>query len=370
MLIEAVELYRVRMPLVYPFRTAFGDYGEVESVLARLMSAGQWGWGETAPWQAPAYSPEWAAGVFSLLRDWLAPRLLGQDITSGAQIQDLLSPVKGNPFAKAALDLAWWDLHARQLGQPLWRVLGGQSDLIDVGADFGVMDNVPQLLEAIGEAVQAGFTRIKLKVRPGWELDMLTAVRQAYPDERFHVDCNSAYRLADIEMLLALDRFDLAMVEQPLAHDDLHDHALLQRRLRTPICLDESITSPAKVRHAIETQACGWINIKPGRVGGLTPALEIHNLCQAAGIPVWIGGMLESAVGAAHCTALATLPNVGYPSDIFPSSRFYHLDLAAPEVMLAGPGQIRATDQPGIGCEPRPAQLAALQLESAAFGPL
>ena len=336
MIIDAVDLYRVRLPLVYPFRTAFGDYGEIESVLVRLTSGGHSGWGETAPWQAPAYSPEWAAGVVLLLRDWLAPRLLGRDITSGQQLQAALSLIKGNPFAKAGLDLAWWDLHARQAGRPLWQVLGGQSDLVAVGADFGVMDSLDQLLEAIASAVQAGFQRVKLKVRPGWELDMLRA----------------------------LDDYDLAMIEQPLAHDDLHDHARLQRALRTPVCLDESITSPAKAAQAVELGACRWINIKPGRVGGLTPAVEIHNLCQAAGVPVWIGGMLESAVGAAHCTALATLPNVAYPSDIFPSSRFFETDLAAPEVTLAGPGQVRATALPGIGCEPRPELLAALQVET------
>jgi o-succinylbenzoate synthase len=363
MRIDTIALHRVRMPLVAPFRTAFGDTAAIESVLVRIASGGLSGWGETCPWAAPAYSPEWAAGAFALLRDWLAPRLLGKDIASGEHLQRELAPFKGNPFAKAGLDLAWWDLHARQLNRPLWDVIGGRSDTVEVGADFGVMDSLDLLLEAIRGAVAAGFKRIKLKYRPGWELDMVAAVRRAFPDTVFHVDCNSAYTLRDAGMLQALDDFNLAMIEQPLAHDDLHDHAALQAMLRTPICLDESICSAEKARQAIALKACGWINIKPGRVGGITPALAIHELCRQAGVPVWIGGMLESAVGSAHCLALAALPNVRYPSDVFPSPRFYARDLAEPELALAGPSRMRAFPGPGIGCAPRPDALSASALE-------
>jgi O-succinylbenzoate synthase len=236
---------------------------------------------------------------------------------------------------------------------------------VEVGADFGVMETVDALLQEIANAVEAGFKRVKLKYRPGWELEMIRAVRRAFADAVFHIDCNSAYSLSDAPMLQALDDYHLAMIEQPLAHDDLLDHAKLQRLLRTPICLDESINSPAKAAQAIEIKACGWVNIKPGRVGGITNAIKIHDLCQEADIPVWIGGMLESAVGAAHCLALATLPNVRYPSDIFPSRRFYERDLGEPQLFLTGPSLMRASSQPGIGCEPLPESLARQTVEAA-----
>jgi O-succinylbenzoate synthase len=367
MRIDSLDLYRVAMPLVYPFRTAFGNDECIESLLVRMGSGEQCGWGESAPWRLPAYSAEWAAGAYLLLREVLAPLLLGQEIASGEELQERLSGVKGNNFAKAALDTAWWDLEAQRQGRPLWQVLGGVSPTVDVGADFGIMESVDLLLETIAGAVQAGFKRIKLKYRPGWEVEMLEAVRSAFPDTVFHVDCNSAYRLADLPMLLELDRFHLAMVEQPLAPDDLLDHAELQRQLRTPICLDESITSPEKARQAIQIGACGWINIKPGRVGGLTPALAIHHVCAQAGLPCWIGGMLESAVGAAHCLALATLPNIKYPSDIFPTQRFYTQDLSEPEVVLSGPSQLTASASPGIGAAPHPDRLRERTLESASL---
>ena len=367
MRIDAIDIYRVSMPLVYPFRTAFGNDAVIESLLVRIQSGQAYGWGEATPWQTPGYSAEFAGGAFLVLRDFLAPHLIGQELASGADVQRLMTHIKGNPFAKAALDLAWWDLSARMQGQPLWRLLGGQRQSVDVGADFGIMDRVDDLLQTLEEAVRAGFKRIKLKYRPGWDLDMITAVRLRFPDPVIHVDCNSAYTLADRDNLKRLDPFKLAMIEQPLMHDDLLDHATLQAQLKTPICLDESITSLDKARQAIEIKACGWINIKPGRVGGLTNAVAIHNYCQQAGIPCWVGGMLESAVGASHCRALATLPNFTYPADVFPSERFYVPDLAEPAMVLSGPSQMRAPDTPGCGAEPNAARLAKQTLEHAAL---
>ncbi|HEY3415532.1 MAG TPA: o-succinylbenzoate synthase [Armatimonadota bacterium] len=365
MRIDAIALYRVAMPLVYPFATAYGSDDAIESVLVRLTSGGVEGWGESSPMRNPHYSPEWAAGIFLLLREVLAPRLLGEEIATGAELQARLGAVKGNFFAKAALDTAWWDLHARLRGEPLWQTLGGGSPTVTVGADFGVMDTLDMLVRAIGTAVDAGFQRVKLKFRPGWDLEMVRTVRAAFPDTVFHVDCNSGYRLADLPIFQQLDRYNLAMIEQPLMYDDLLDTAALQREIATPICLDESITSVDKARQAIEIGACRWVNIKPGRVGGLTPALAIHNLCADAGIPCWIGGMLESAVGASHCLALATLPNIKYPSDVFPSSRFYREDLATPEIALSSPSHITASSAPGIGVEPHPERLAACTVENA-----
>ncbi|MDD5705008.1 MAG: o-succinylbenzoate synthase [Kiritimatiellae bacterium] len=367
MRIDSIEIRRVSMPLVYPFRTAFGNDAVIESILVCLRSGKVCGWGEATPWQTPGYSPEFAAGAFLALREFLAPRLIGQDVRTGADLQRLLAHVKGNNFAKAALDLAWWDLAARLQAKPLWRLLGGVSPTVDVGADFGIMESVEDLLRTIEGAVHAGFKRIKLKYRPGWDLAMVAAVRQRFPTQVFHVDCNSAYTLADVEMFKQLDRFGLAMIEQPLMHDDLLDHAALQAQLKTPICLDESISSADKARQAIAIKACGWINIKPGRVGGLTNAVAIHNLCQQAGIPCWVGGMLESAVGASHCLALATLPNFKYPADVFPSERFFAPDLSEPPMALCAPSRMRAPATPGCGAEPNADRLEKQTLDLAVW---
>lgn len=365
MRIDRVELFHVAMPLISPWRTAYGEDDVIESVLVRLTSGEHTGWGETSPLAAPGYSPEWAGGVFHTLHTWLAPQIIGQDITTGQELQSKLSWVKGNLFAKAGLDLAWWDLHARMLGQPLYRLLGGTNPVVVVGADFGVADSIPALIADIRAAVAQGFRRIKLKFRPGWDVPMVRAVRESFPDLVFHIDCNSGYRLSDLPLFQSLDVFNLAMIEQPLAHDDLVDHAALQRHIRTPICLDESITSLDRTRQALELKSCRYVNIKPGRVGGLTNAVAIHDLCVSQKIPCWVGGMLESAVGAAHCVALATLPGFTYPADIFPSRRFYHEDLGAPEITLAAPSQVHALDLPGIGTSPNPERLAARTLNDA-----
>jgi o-succinylbenzoate synthase len=363
MRIDAIELIRVAMPLVYPFRTAFGNDETVESLLVRLSSGGESGWGEAAPWKNPAYSPECAATQFIMARDFMAPFLLGQDVASGGELQERLGGIKGNPFAKAGFDLAWWDLYAKQLARPLHEILGGESGPVDVGADFGIMESVELLIETMTEALAQGYKRVKLKYRPGWDLDMIGAVRKAFPDTIIHVDCNSAYTLDDLEMFRELDHYGLAMIEQPLSHDDLIDHATLQAALETPICLDESITSAAKARKAIAIGACGWINIKPGRVGGITEAVAIHDLAQEAEIPCWVGGMLESAIGARHCLALATLPNMHYPSDIFPTDRFYARDVATPPMTHCAPSQFAPLADPGIATEPDPEMIEQCTVE-------
>ena len=357
MRIERIELFHVAMPLVRPFRTSLGAWDTVESVLVKMTSGGLSGWGESAPGSVPDYCPEYAAGAFALIRDVLAPRLLGGDLASGEQLQQALAGIRGNRFAKAALDLAWWDLHARRLDRPLWKLLGGQSPTVRVGADLGVQDSLERLGELVDAAVADGFPRLKLKIEPGRDVDVVAAVRETHPDLTVHVDGNSAYSLADVDLFRRLDDFGLAMIEQPLANDDLIDHAELRRQVRTPICLDESIDSPAAAAKAIRIGACDWINIKHGRVGGVTAALAIHDLCRAAGVGNWIGGMLESAVGQAFATALATLDNVRYPSDIFPSSRFYAADLGDPPLVLAGAGLAAAAEAPGIAAAPHPARL-------------
>jgi len=364
--IQSIELHHVSMDLIYPFRTAFSDATAIESVLVRMVGERSYGWGETAPWGSPLYSGEWAAGAFLAMRDWLAPQLVGRDISSGDQLQAALAPVKGNYFAKAGLDTAWWDLRARHQRVPLWRLVGGRSNLVDVGADIGVMHSMDALIGEMEKAVQAGFKRVKLKYRPGWEIEMIAAVRERFPDTVVHVDCNSAYTLDDLPMLRELDGYGLAMIEQPLAHDDLIDHARLQNQIDTPVCLDESIVSVSKARQAIELDACRWVNIKVGRTGGLTNAIAIHDLCREKGVPCWVGGMLESAIGQSHSMALATLPNMRYPADIFPSSRFYTPDLGEPEIDLCAPSQVRATAAPGIGREPDRGRLERLTIQKAA----
>lgn len=334
MKIDRIALYHVAMPLISPWRTAYGEDADSHSVLCRMSSGSVEAWGESAPLAAPCYSPEWAGGVFATVRDWLAPALMHQDITSGADLQNRLAVYKGNPFAKGLLDNTWWNLHARIQGIPLHRALGATRDTVPVGADFGVLDSVDELLTAIGGAVERKFPRIKLKYRPGWDLDMLRRVRKHFPREVFHIDCNSGYRLADLPMFKEIDEFRLAMIEQPLNHDDLVDHAALQAQIKTPICLDESICHIGRMQHAIALSSCQYVNIKPGRVGGLTNAVAIHDLCKDAGIPCWVGGMLESANGAGLCVALSMLDNFTYPADIFPSQRFFHEDMCIPEVEL------------------------------------
>ena len=369
--IDRIDLFHVAMPLIYPWRTAYGEDAAIHSVLCRMASGSLAGWGESSPLAAPCYSAEWGGGIFAVLKEWLAPAIVGQSVDSADDLQRRLSHYKGNPFAKAALDTAWWSLHSQRTGKPLHELLGETAGCqprseVPVGADFGVMDQVDELLAAIAPAVEQGFPRVKLKFRPGWDLPMLRAVRKAFPRQTFHIDCNSGYQLSDLPLFSEVDELNLAMIEQPLAHDDLLDHASLQAQIRTPVCLDESIVGTRQTEQAIRLKSCRYVNIKPGRVGGLTVAVKIHNLCQAAGIPCWVGGMLESAIGSSHCVALAMLPNFTYPADIFPSARFYHEDLADEPLEL-----VRTSEgQPGVAPfgrlpEPHPQRLAKVTVQRA-----
>lgn len=336
------------MPLIYPWKTAYGEDAAIHSVLCRMTSGSVDAWGESAPFAAPCYSPEWAGGIFAINREWLGPAVVGQEIDSGEQLQQKLNLFKGNPFAKAVLDTAWWALQSKLTGQPLHRLLGANRDIAPVGADFGVMDSTDDLVTSIGQAVDDRFPRTKLKFRPGWDNDMLAIVRREFPDHTIHIDCNSGYRLADVDLFRKADEFNLAMIEQPLQHDDLVDHAELARTIQTPVCLDESLTTPRRARQAAELKSCRYFNIKPGRVGGLTNAKQIHDIGRDAGIPCWVGGMLESSCGAGFCAALAMLDNNSYPADIFPSSKFYVEDLSDPPCELtrdeSGVPSVRAPD--------------------------
>lgn len=363
--IDKIELFHVAMPMKAVWRTAFSEEHAIESIIVRLVADGVEGWGETAPYRTPQFSPEWADGAFGVMRDCLGPQLLGEYIDSGEALQKRLAPFKGNYFAKAGLDNAWWDAAARKEGAPLWQMIGGQGPVVTVGADISVQDSIPKLLHDVSDAQDAGFQRIKLKFRAESGVDMVKQVRKTFPDAVIHIDCNSGFSRQDLPLFRALDQCGLSMIEQPLAYDDLLDHAWLQSQLSTPICLDESIISVDRARKAIDIDACRWVNIKPGRVGGLTNAIAIHDLCAERGVPCWVGGMLESAIGQGPALALATLTNIAYPSDVFPSDRLYKHDLAEPEIVLSAPSEIRAPDAPGHGHRPHPERLAACTIKSA-----
>lgn len=327
---ERLEIRYISLPLIYPWRTAYGSDDAVDSVLVHVHSGGYDAWAETTPLRAPFYSPEFTLGVYSLISTMLAPLLIGQEFDSPEELLVKLRPFKGNPFAKAGLETAWWTLQAKMESRPLHELLGGSSRNVDAGADFGIQDSIDMLLAKIQAVVDRGFKRIKLKYGPGWDLDMLKAVRTTFPRQAFQIDCNSAYTLEHLAMFREIDKLGLAMIEQPLYYNDLLDHAELQKQLETPICLDESIKSVRDLEWAIRLKSCRILNIKPGRVGGLSAAVALHNMARDAGIPCWVGSMLESAVGIGALIELATLPNFTYPNDLFPSENFYTQDVTEP----------------------------------------
>jgi len=330
MKIDEIHLYHVAMPLIDPWITAYGADYDTHSILIKLISGNNLAWAETCSLELPTYSSESANSVFYNLSEVFSPKILGNDYESSDQLNNDLKIYKGNPFAKAGLDIGWWCLLSQENNLPLHDLIGGKRKEVVAGADFGVEDSIDILIEKIQVAVDNSAPRVKLKVRKGWDLEVLKAVKSTFPDTLFHIDCNSGYTLEDIDFFKAIDDFGLAFIEQPLSNDDILDHSKLSRSIETPICLDESISSVDRARQAIEIGACKYINIKPGRVGGITNSLKINEISEEAGIPVWIGGMLESALGVAICIELATLDNFTYPGDLFPSSRFYSNDLFEP----------------------------------------
>ena len=367
MRIDRLDVYHVAMPLVYPWRTAYGEDVAVHSVLVRATSGEFFAWSESAPLYAPTYLTESAGGVFYHVSEIFGPHIIGREYGTADALNQRLSVFKGNPFAKAAIEIAWWTLKTKITGKPLHRLLGGRTREVAAGADFGIQDSIDMLLGNIQGAVDAGFPRVKLKAARGWDLEMLRAVRGAFPDTTFHIDCNSGYTLDDLPLFKEIDKLGLAFIEQPLGYADILDHAELARQIETPICLDESIVGVRVTEQALQVGACSYVNIKAGRVGGLANAVAIHDLCRDAGVPVWIGCMLESAVGAAICVELATLDNVAYPGDLFPSSRFYERDLGAPDLALTE----RCTFEPFAGPlpEPHPERLAEFTVDKATVLP-
>ncbi len=352
MRIDRLEIFHVRLPLIYPWRTAYGEDADIHSVLFRMVSGDHEGWGETTPFAAPTYSPETASTVFVLNQEVFGPALVGREFDTAEELLHALRWFKGNPFAKAGPESAWWDLKARMEGVPLGRLLGAERDRVEAGSDFGVQDSLDMLLEKIQGAVDRGFERTKLKVRPGWDLEMLRVVREAFPRHVFHIDCNAGYSLDDLPFFRAVDRLGLAMIEQPLFHRDLHEHAELQRQLETPVCLDESVTSVRDFELALRLGSCRYLNIKIGRVGGLSVAKALHDRARDAGIPCWIGGMLESGIGAGLSVELAGLSNFTYPGDLFPSDFFYRQDLTEPPLVLNPDCTLSLSTVPGTPHRP------------------
>lgn len=359
--LRELEVRHVAMPLKEPWRVSVSEEAEIETVLVCLRAEDGEAWAEAAPHVLPQYCPDWAGASAALLPK-IAPLVFTQELDDVAELQRRLGMFRGNMFAKACLDMAWWTLAAKRAGQPLHRMLGATRDFAEGGIAFGVLESHELLCDRIEAAIDLGYRRAKLKVRPGWDVSMLEAVRARFPDFAFHVDCNGIYTLADIDVLLALDRFDLKMIEQPLWHDDLIDHARLQERLQTPVCLDESILSPRHARHAIELGSCRAINVKLGRVGGVTPALEIIELCREAEMTAWVGSNVESSLGQAAGLAAACVEGCNYPADIVPVTKFVN-DLTPPGLRISVDpvhGRIaHAEDVPGLAQTPDPELLDA-----------
>lgn len=350
--IRSIQLTEINLPLVHFFETSFGRTYERRIILVRVEDTdGAEGWGEITCGEEPGYSDEWTDSAWVTAEKILAPMVIGKEVGSAADVWGLMKWVRGHRMAKAGIETACWDLEAKKNGVPLWRHLGGVNQTIECGVSIGIQDSIPQLLEKIRVEVEAGYKRIKIKISPRWDYDVIKAVRAEFGDIPLMGDANSAYTLADIDKLKSLDEFDLMMLEQPLPYDDIIDHAKLQARLKTPICLDEPIKSSDDARKAIELKSGKIINLKNGRVGGHTQSKLTEQVCREAGIPVWCGGMLESGIGRAHNIAISTLAGYTMPGDVSASKRYWHEDIIEPAVEVSANGTITAPDGPGIGFE-------------------
>jgi O-succinylbenzoate synthase len=355
--LTGVELLRVRMPLVAPFRTSFGTQSARELLLLRVVTSEGEGWGECGAMAGPLYSSEYIDGVEHVLQAFLVPALLAAGDLTAYKVAPLLAKVKGHRMAKAALEMAVLDAELRAHGLSFGTALGSTTDSVPCGVSVGIMDSIPQLVDVVGGYLDAGYLRIKLKIEPGWDVEPVRAVRERFGDDiLLQVDANTAYTLSDVPQLQRLDPFGLLLIEQPLEEEDVLGHAELARHLRTPICLDETVVSAASAAAAIRLGACRIVNIKPSRVGGYLEARRVHDVCAAHGIPVWCGGMLETGLGRAANVALASLPGFTLPGDTSASDRFYRTDITEPFVLEAG--RLPVPSGPGLGVTPIPERLA------------
>jgi O-succinylbenzoate synthase len=357
--IESIELRQIRLPLLTPFTTSFGTETDRPCIIVTIDGEGLRGYGECVAGDGPWYSYETMDTAWHVMRDYLVPRLLGQEIDGPERVWDLFAPIRGHNMAKAGLEMMMWDLFAKANGVSLSMLLGGTRDRVAVGVSVGIQESPEALVATVDGFLARGYGRIKLKIAPGQDRAFVRAVREAFPDTLLQVDANSAYTLADAPIFESMDDLALLLIEQPLGPDDIVDHAVLQRELHTPICLDESIHSPDDARHALDLGSCRIINIKPGRVGGHRQSRAIHDLCHGRGAPVWCGGMLETNIGRAHNVALASLPGFTLPSDISASARYYARDVANPGFDLNEDSTLTVPTGPGIGVEIDTEALAA-----------
>jgi O-succinylbenzoate synthase len=349
MKIDAVTMRELHMPLVHFFETSFGRTTERRILLLEVQMDGITAWGECVAGEHPHYSEESIETAWYVIQQELAPALLGRQIESGKDVPRMLARVRGHRMAKAAIENAVWDAEAQIEKMALWKLLGGVHTEIPCGVSLGIQDTPEQLLGKVESELAAGYQRIKVKCKPGWDLRIFELIRSLWPDILLSCDANSAYTLADLEHLKQFDRFRLLMIEQPLWNDDFYFHASLQKQLKTRICLDEAIRNARDARAAIELGSCGIINIKVGRVGGFSEAIAVHDVARENGIPVWCGGMLESGIGRVHNLALSTLPNFTLPGDVSASKRYWKEDIVEPEVTVSSAGTISIKGEPGMG---------------------
>jgi O-succinylbenzoate synthase len=369
MKVSAITLHEIRMPLVHFFETSFGRTSERRILLLSVRTDGPEGWGECVAGEDPFYSEESIDTAWYAIERYLAPALLGKTIEKASDVPGLFARVRGHRMAKGALENALWDAEAQAKGIPLWRLLGGTQKEIPCGVSIGIQNTVEQLLEKIQMELAAGYRRIKVKCKPGWDLEVFDRIRASWPDILLSCDANSAYTLDHTEHLKQFDRFHLLMIEQPLWHDDFYFHAQLQKQLTTRICLDEAIRNRRDAQAAIELGACRIINVKVGRVGGFGEAVAVHNTAQKAGIPVWCGGMLESGIGRSHNIALSTLNNFTLPGDVSASKRYWKEDVIDPAVEVSAQGFITVPDSPGRGFQIRTDLIEQLRVRKLCLTP-
>ncbi|MBT9329457.1 o-succinylbenzoate synthase [Paracidobacterium acidisoli] len=353
MRIDSIFLREIRLPLVQPFETSFGRTTERRILLVEIRAEGLSGWGECVAGEHPYFSEETVDTAWLMAQQELAPALAAADPEHGGKCPEIFRPVRGHRMAKAALENAVWDLEAQMKGVSLAELLGGTREVIDCGVSIGIQPSLEKQLAQVEREIAAGYQRIKLKCKPGWDVQVFEAVRTRWPDIRLSCDANSSYRLKDVDHIASFDNFDLLMIEQPLWADDFYFHSMLQKQIATAICLDESIRNRRDALAAIEMESCRIINIKCGRVGGFSEAIAVHNAAQERGIPVWCGGMLETGIGRAHNIALSSLENFTLPGDVSASKRYWSEDIIEPEVEVSPAGQIQVPDSPGRGFEVR-----------------
>ncbi len=347
--VKSIELRELRMRLLFHFETSFGVTQHRRIVLVKATDGTYSGWGEVTAGEGPFYSHETVETAWHVLKDFIIPKIIGKEISKAAGFEPFAGGIRGHNMAKAGLEAALWDLEAKCRGTPLWKMLGGTRERIDCGVSIGIQPSIDSLLARIDTELRAGYKRIKIKIKPGWDIEVIGQVRAAFPDILLMADANSAYTPADIHVFKQMDKYNLMMFEQPLGYEDMIDHAELQRQIQTPICLDESIHSADDARKAIRIGACRIINVKLGRVGGHREARALHDVCRDHGIPVWCGGMLESGIGRAHNVALSSLDNFSLPGDVAASKRYWTEDIIDPPVEVSAQGQITQRSGPGIG---------------------